>query len=87
MIVLGFTVQRGSVDAAGKWPCWNLLDATGKIVGQTTHPAYIADLIAAKQLAALLVANCAKVGQCVAEHARYQIAEDCFNDPAGIIEE
>jgi len=87
MTVQGFIVQRGSIDTAGKWPCWKLLDASGKIVGQSTDPTYIGDLIAAKHLAALLTYNSARAGLLIVEHARYQVAEDCFNDPDGMTEE
>jgi len=87
MTIRCYTLQRGSIDKAGKWPCWNLLDPTGKIVGQATDREGIGDLIAAKQLAALLAYNCALAGLLIAEHARYQVAEDLFNDPEGVTEE
>jgi len=87
MTVQGFAVQPGSIDGAGKWACWNLVDHTGRIVGQTTDPAHIGDLIAGKQMAAILAHSLANVGLLESAHARYQVAEDAFNDPDGITKE
>jgi len=87
MTVRYYTVQPGFIDLGRRWPCWNLLDHTGRIVGQSTDRAGIDDLIVAKQLTALLAYNCTLAGLLIAEHARYQVAEDCFNDPEGVTEE
>jgi len=87
MTVAGYTVAPGFLDPGRRWPCFNLLDTSGKIVGQSTDREGIGDLIVAKQLAALIARNLANVGLQEASHARYQCAEDAFNDPDGMTEE
>ena len=92
MTISGYTVVPGFIEPGScrvkhRQPCFNLVDHTGRIVGQSTDREGIRDLIAAKQMAAILAANCAKVGALEASYARYQVAEDCFNDPDGITSE
>ena len=87
MTVAGYTVAPGFIDPGKRQPCFDLIDHTGRIVGQSTDREGIPELIAAKQIAALLVANCAKVGLPIECHARYQVAEDAFNDDLGIYTE
>jgi hypothetical protein len=57
-----------------------LLDETGKVQGETTNLDLIPDLIAAKQMAAILAVNCINVGLLIESQARYQCAEDEFDE-------
>ena len=64
----------------GKFPAWKLLDSTGRSCGLTTDRSLIPDMIEADQMVSLLTFNCALVGQLIENQARYQCAEDEFND-------
>ena len=73
------TAQRYTV-VQGRYGRHILLDETGTVRGEATSLDLIPDLIAARQMAAILEANCANVGLLVSAHARYQCAEDEFDE-------
>jgi len=75
-----FTLVKGWVDTAGRTRTWKLIDAKGKIRAEMTCKSEAGEVIAALNMADILTRNCAKVGLCVVSHARYQVAEDEFNE-------
>jgi hypothetical protein len=72
------TAQRYTV-VPGRHGRHVLLDETGTVRGEATSLDLIPDLIAAKHMAAILAANCANVGLLIENQARYQCAEDEFD--------
>ena len=75
-----YSLVPGRVDAAGQIRTWKLIDSRGKVRAEMTNKEYVGSVIAALNLARILIDNCAKVGMCVASHARCQCAEDEFNE-------
>jgi hypothetical protein len=64
----------------GKVKTWTLLDATGHTRGESTDRNLLADLIETRELCSILAENCARVGILIQQQARYQCAEDEFNE-------
>jgi hypothetical protein len=73
------TIESYSIVRSRQTGRWCLLDTTGRIRGETTDPDLIPDLIAAFQMAAILEAICARTGMLIQTQARYQCAEDEFD--------
>ena len=92
MTVKFFTVEPGFIEPGSRrqkkrWPCWNLVDHTGRVVGQSTEREGIASMIEAKILTELLVQNSALSGAGLEAWIRYQFAEELGNDPDDETEE
>ncbi len=77
MLAQRYTVVPGR---RGRVNTWRLLDETGTVRGEVSHPDLLPDLIEARHMAAVLEAVCAKTGLLIANHARYQCAEDEFDE-------
>jgi hypothetical protein len=77
MTALCYTVEPSHI---GRTPTWKLVDSRGRVCAETTDRSLIGEMIAAKCMTAILVANCAKVGILPETYARYQHAEDEFNE-------
>ena len=71
-----FTLVPGWIDTAGRTRTWRLVDAKGKLRAEMTTKRDAGEVVAALNLAALLVQSCARSGHCIAEHARYQFSDD-----------
>ena len=75
-----YRLVTGRVDPSGQIRTWKLLDLRGKVRAEMTCKEDVGTVIAALNLAHILTANCAKVGLCIEQQARYQHAEDEFNE-------
>jgi hypothetical protein len=64
----------------GKVKTWKLLDATGRVRGESTDRNLLPDLIEAREVASILAAVCAQTGMLIEQQARYQCAEDEFDE-------
>jgi hypothetical protein len=72
-----FSVVPGRTGAV---PTWRLLDANGKQRAEMSYTGDVGLVVAALELSKILAANCARVGLLIECHARYQCAEDEFNE-------